>query len=90
MTTGPEFSEEYYEHLARTLGDEQAAWARLPPAEREHELRWYHAHFDTPDDLADWPPELDGGRRNGFYSTDSPRLQSTARDPKSEISTSKS
>ncbi len=21
----------------------------------------YHAHFDTPDDLADRPPELDGG-----------------------------
>ncbi len=55
------YSEDYYENLARTLGEEKAAWARLPPAERERELRWYHAHFDTPDDLADWPPELDGG-----------------------------
>jgi len=45
----------------RSMGDEKAAWARLPRAEREKELRWYHEHFNTPDDLAEWPPELDGG-----------------------------
>ena len=68
----PEFqySEEYYEHLARTMGEEQAAWARLPRVERERELRWYHENFDTPDDKAEWPPELDGGRHNGFTSPD--------------------
>lgn len=57
----PQYSEEYYEHLARTMGEEKAAWARLPRPQREQELRWYHEHFDTPDDLAEWPPELDGG-----------------------------
>ena len=67
-----EYSEEYYEHLARTMGDEAAAWARLPRAEREKEIRWYHEHFNTPDDLAEWPPELDGGRHNGFTSPDVP------------------
>lgn len=56
-----EYPEEYYEHLARTMGDEKAAWARLPRADRERELRWYHENFNTPDDLAEWPPELDGG-----------------------------
>ena len=35
----PEYPEDYYEHIARTLGEEQAAWARLPRAEREAELR---------------------------------------------------
>jgi hypothetical protein len=49
------------EGLTRTMGDEKATWARLPRAEREKELRWYHEHFNTPDDLAEWPPELDGG-----------------------------
>ena len=43
------------------MGEEKAAWARLPRAEREKELRWYHENFNTPDDLAEWPPELDGG-----------------------------
>jgi len=61
MTNEPEYPEEYYEHLARTMGDERAEWARLPRAEREKELRWYHEHFNTPDDLALWPPEMDGG-----------------------------
>ncbi len=56
-----QYSEEYYDHLARTMGEEKAAWARLPAAEREKELCWYHEHFNTPDDLAEWPPELDGG-----------------------------
>jgi hypothetical protein len=62
--TEMEYSEEYYETLARTLGEEKAAWARLPRAERERELRWYHENFNTPDDLAVWPPELDGGASN--------------------------
>ena len=65
-----EYSEEYYEHLSRVMGEEQAAWARLPRSEREKELRWYHENFNTPDDLAEWPPELDGGLRNGFTSPD--------------------
>ena len=60
----PEFPEEYYQHLARTLGEERAEWARLPPEERLRELRWYHAHFNTPDDLDEWPPELSGGKWN--------------------------
>jgi hypothetical protein len=68
MNTTLEYSDEYYELLARIMGEEQAAWARLPPAEREKELRWYHDNFDTPDDLALWPPELDGGLYNGFSS----------------------
>ena len=68
----PEYSEEYYEHLAWTMGEEQAAWARLPPEEREKEIRWCHEHFNTPDDLAEWPPELDGGLHNGFSSNPQP------------------
>ncbi|MCI0539049.1 MAG: hypothetical protein L0Z50_27900 [Verrucomicrobiales bacterium] len=60
----PELSAEYYETLARTMGDERAAWARLPREEREKELRWYHDNFNTPDDLAIWPPELEGGVSN--------------------------
>ena len=59
-----EYSEEYYEMLAKTMGDERAAWARLPRGEREKELRRYHDDFNTPDDLAIWPPELDGGVSN--------------------------
>ena len=59
-----EYPEEYYEHLARTMGEERAAWARLPPEERLKELRWYHEHFNTPDDLDEWPPELSGGKWN--------------------------
>jgi hypothetical protein len=55
-----EYSEEYYEILAETMGEERAAWARLPREEREKELRWYHDNFNTPDDLAIWPPELSG------------------------------
>ncbi len=51
----------YYEHLAEILGEDRARWARLPREEREKELRWYHANFDTPDDLSIWPAELDGG-----------------------------
>lgn len=46
------------------MGEERAAWARLPREEREKELRWYHDNFNTPDDLAIWPPELDGGASN--------------------------
>jgi hypothetical protein len=60
----PELSEEYYETLARTMGDECAAWARLPREEREKDLRWYHENFNTPDDLSLWPPELGGGMNN--------------------------
>ncbi|MBI4864353.1 MAG: hypothetical protein HY815_29450 [Candidatus Riflebacteria bacterium] len=59
--SGPEYPEEYYEHLARTLGDERADWARLPPEERLRQLRWVHENLDTPDDLDEWPPELGGG-----------------------------
>lgn len=70
MSPEPDYPEEYYEHLARTLGEEQAAWARLPREERERELRWYHENFDTTDDLAVWPPELDGGLRIGGTSRD--------------------
>jgi|SRR4051812_2745445 hypothetical protein len=66
MKSEPEYSEEYYEHIARTMGQEQADWARLPRDEREREIAWYHEHFNTPDDLAEWPPELDGGLHNGF------------------------
>ncbi len=44
----------------------------------------YHAHFDTPADLAAWPPELDGGRRNGCSSADFTRLQFETSDPRSQ------
>jgi len=57
----PVYPERYYEILARDLGEEKARWARLPYAERMRELEWYHAHFNTPDDLSPWPAELDGG-----------------------------
>lgn len=50
--------------LARTMGEGRAAWARLPPEEREKELRWYLDNFNTPDDLSVWPPELGGGKSN--------------------------
>jgi hypothetical protein len=66
MSTEPEYPEFYYEILERHVGEEQAAWARLPPEEREKELRWHHENFNTPDDLAVWPPELDGGLTNGL------------------------
>jgi hypothetical protein len=46
------------------MGREKADWARLPRAERERVLTWYHNNFNTPDDLAVWPPEIDGGLRN--------------------------
>ena len=59
-----ELSEEYYESLARSMGEERPTWARLPREEREKELRWYHDNFNTSDDLAIWPPELDGGVSN--------------------------
>lgn len=55
------YPELYYEILARDLGEERAGWARLPYEARMRELAWYHAHFDTPDDLSAWPAELDGG-----------------------------
>jgi hypothetical protein len=55
------YSEAYYESLERILGEERAAWARLPRKERDKELRRYHETFNTPDDLSIWPPELDGG-----------------------------
>lgn len=57
----PEYPEWYYEHIARTLGEEAAAWARLPREERERELDEMQRSFNTPNDLADWPPELGGG-----------------------------
>ncbi len=56
-----EMSEAYYEWMERAMGQEAADWARLPPEEREKELRWYHENFNTPDDLAIWSPELGGG-----------------------------
>ena len=59
-----QYSEQYYESLAQSMGEERAAWARLPREQREQELRWYHDNFNTPDDLAVWPPELDGGTAN--------------------------
>jgi hypothetical protein len=52
------------EHLGRTMGEERAAQARLPREERWQEPRWYHDNFNTPDDLAIWPPDLDGGVNN--------------------------
>ncbi len=64
MNPEPDYPEEYYEHLARTVGEEQAAWARLPRQEREKELRWFHENFNTPDDLSVWPPELGGDENN--------------------------
>jgi hypothetical protein len=53
-----EMPEDYYERLADRMGQEAADWARLPREERENEIRWYHANFNTPDDLAVWPPEM--------------------------------
>jgi hypothetical protein len=64
MNDNPEYPEFYYEILERELGAERAAWARLPREDRERQLAWYHANFNTPDDLAVWPPELDGGVNN--------------------------
>lgn len=61
QATCREYPEAYYEYLARSMGEEQAAWARLSPAEREAELERIHATSDSPDDLALWPPELSGG-----------------------------
>lgn len=60
----PLYSDEYYELLERLLGEEKAAGARLPRAEREKELTRLQAQYDTPDDLEEWPPELGGGRFN--------------------------
>lgn len=60
----PLYSDEYYELLERLFGEEKAAWARLPRAERERQLTLLHAQYDTPDDLDEWPPELGGGRFN--------------------------
>ncbi len=57
----PEYPDDYYEQIARTLGEEQAAWARLPRAERETELRRLYETSSSPDERAIWPPEL-GGR----------------------------
>ena len=59
--TDTEYPEWHYEHLAETMGEEAAAWARLPREERERELIFLHENFNTPDDLAVWPAELDGG-----------------------------
>ena len=64
MTDDPKYSEEYYEHLARILGDAAAAWALSPRAERERELTLLHLSFNTRDDFAVWPSELDGGLHN--------------------------
>ena len=55
------YPEYYYKILARDFGEDRARWARLPYEERMKELEWYHANFDTPDDLSEWPAELDGG-----------------------------
>ena len=55
------YPDRYYDILARDLGEERARWGRLPYEERMRELAWYHAHFNTPDDLSPWPAELDGG-----------------------------
>ena len=60
----PLYSDEYYEFLEQQFGAEKAAWARLPRAERERELNWIHEHYNTPDDLDPWPPELGGGVDN--------------------------
>jgi hypothetical protein len=57
-----DYSEEHNESLARSIGKERAAWARLPREEREKERRWCHDNFNTPDDLAIWPSELDDGK----------------------------
>ena len=59
--SSPEYPEWYYELLARTMGEEKAEWARLPRHLREKELTALHRAFDTPDDLSEWPAELDGG-----------------------------
>jgi hypothetical protein len=56
----PVWPEEYYEHIAQTMGQAAADWARLPRAERERELSQLHAQFDTPNDRSIWPPELGG------------------------------
>ena len=50
----PHYPDEYYEILARDLGEDRARWARLPYAERMQELERYHATCDTPDDLSLW------------------------------------
>ena len=44
-----EYSEEYSESLAKSMGEERAAWARLPREELEKELRWYHDNFNCLD-----------------------------------------
>ena len=54
----PVYSEAYYQHIARILGQAAADWARLPRAERDRELMRLHAQIQTPDDLSIWPPEL--------------------------------
>ena len=53
-----------YVNLEQGSGAEKSAWARLPRAQREKELEWIHANFDTPDDWDLWPPELGGGVEN--------------------------
>lgn len=60
----PLYSDEYYEIVERLLGTEKADWARLPRHERRRELTRIHEQYNTPDDLAEWPPELDGGVHN--------------------------
>ena len=60
----PLYSDEYYEFLEQAFGAEKAAWARLPRAQRERELAWIHANYDTPDDLDPLPPELGEGVDN--------------------------
>ncbi len=60
----PLYPDEYYDFLEQAFGYERAAWARLPRAQREQELDWIHQHFQTPDDLDPWPPELGGGVEN--------------------------
>ncbi len=57
----PVYPEWYYEGLVELFGEEKARWSRLPYAERMKELEWFHANFNTPDDLSLWPAELDGG-----------------------------
>jgi len=57
----PVYPEAYYEYLERAFGPEKAAWARLPRAQRMHELKKIHQQYKTPDDLDPIPPELGGG-----------------------------
>ena len=60
MNPEADLPEWYWELHEEYLGAEATAWARLPPEQRRQEMEWYHANFNTPDDLSVWPPELGG------------------------------